>query len=143
MRKLVAPLLLAIGLLALLVGCSSPPLTGFTIELQKIEQAADGSLIATARLVNPNVVAYNVDSSTHALYLDGKLAGTLSASGAEGVPAQNSVVTTAKFSTAPGFVLKSGTASYRLESVLVMRLYGDSTEKQKLTSTGTVQIVTK
>ena len=143
MRKLVVPLLLAVGLLALLAGCSSPPLTGFTIELQKIEKASDGTLLATARLVNPNVVAYNVDSSTHSLYLDGKLAGTLSTSGAEGVPAQGSVMTTAKFATAPGFVLTAGKASYRLESVLVMRLYGDSTEKQKLTSTGTVEIVTK
>lgn len=143
MRKLVAPLLAIVALFTLLVGCSSPPLTGFTIELVKIEQAGDGSLLATARLINPNVVAYNVDTSTHSLYLDGKLAGTLTASGAEGVPAQQTVVTTAKFTTAPGFVLTAGRASYRLESTLVMRLYGDSTEKQKLTSSGTVEIVTK
>ncbi|HET7535188.1 MAG TPA: hypothetical protein VFJ90_01945 [Candidatus Didemnitutus sp.] len=143
MRKLLTPFLAAAALITLLAGCAALPLTGFTIELAKIERNADGSATATLRIVNPNVVAYNVESSTHTVFLDGKPAGTITVTHAEGVPAQTTVIETGTFTAAPGYTLSAGKASYRMETNLLLLLYGDEKEKQKLSGTGTVEISTK
>jgi hypothetical protein len=143
MRKLFAPLLAAVGVLVLLTGCGSVPLTGFTVELLKIEQAADGSATVTMRLVNPNVVSYNVESSTNTVFLNGKPAGTIKVVRPEGIAPQSSITVTGTFTTIQGYTLVSGPASYRLEATLVILLYGDSKEKQKLSGAGTVEVSVK
>jgi hypothetical protein len=143
MRKLLTPLLAVFGLLFLLTGCGSPPLTGFTVELLKIERTGDGPAIATLRVINPNVVSYNVESSTNTIFLNGKPAGSIKVTRPEGIPAQTTITVTGTFTTLPGYTLTSGPAAYRLEATLILLLYGDSKETQKLASSGTVEISVK
>lgn len=144
MKKTFALFFASLGLLALLAGCaSSPKIRGLTVELAKLEQAADGTVIATLRYTNPNVVAYNVASSTHKLTLNGRSVGTITAEGAVGIPQQFTLTHTGRLKLANGATLPAGSAAYSMSSALILRLYGDATDKATFTNSGTVEIVTR
>jgi hypothetical protein len=152
MKKFLTPFLL-VSLLALLgSGCSSSNTitAGLRVELTGITRAGDGATQADWRVVNPNVVSYLLAQSSHRVYLDGVLVGTITDKNAMALPAHNhsarstllkSDGAAAERALAAAVAAKS--ASYRVESDVTIRLYGDSTERSSLSSTGTVPVTTK
>lgn len=139
MNKLLASLcLLGVGLLA---GCSSStPLAGIGLELASIERRSDGTAVATVRIVNPNTVAYNVAGATHRIFLNERAVGTLEISQPTGLPAQTVGLHSGPLKLESGATLPGGSASYRLESRVVLVLWGDRQETSKLTGRGTVAV---
>lgn len=136
--------LLSLGCLGALLfaGCSStsPGMAGLGIELQSIERQSDGSAVASVRLVNPNTVSYNVSSATHEIYLGDRAVGTLEITKPMGLPAQTVGMHTGALKMDKGAVLPSGSVSYRLESRLVLVLWGERNETSKLSARGTVEV---
>lgn len=128
-----------LGFLALVSGCSSAGeiMAGLRFELAAVER--DGAKV-TVRIVNPNMVAYNIDSVAYTLQLDGKVVGTMQVRRPTGVPAQNVALQTGTLTLAPGATLTPGEANYRLDMKVVLRLYDDRTEDTKMSSVGRVVV---
>jgi len=152
MKKFLTPFFL-VSLLALLgTGCSSSNTitAGLRVELTGIARAGDGTTQADWRVVNPNVVSYLLAQSTHRVYLDGVLIGTITDKNAMALPAHNHSARSSLLKSdgaaadrALAAAVAAKSASYRVESDIIIRLYGDSTERSGLTSTGTVPVTTK
>lgn len=142
MKKFLFAAAVSLGLLGLLTGCgnSARPLAGLVIELAAIESAADGTTTATVRIVNPNLVAYNIASATHRVFLQDRPIGTLKITAPTGVPSQRGIDQTGTLQLERGAVLPSGNVRYRVESTVVMRLWGDNTKSHKLTGVGTIDL---
>jgi hypothetical protein len=131
--------LLALCALALSVvfsACSSQIPINLGVELASLSR--DGQ--ATVRFVNPSVVAYNIAQSTHRVYLDGKLAGTIALKNAAGIPSQRSTEQAGIFTPEKGQTLAAGRAMYQLESRLTLTLYGETTQVTTLKNSGTVVV---
>lgn len=152
MKKFLTPFLLGSLLVLLGTGCSSSNTitAGLKVELTGIVHAGDGTTRADWRVVNPNVVSYLLAQSTHRVYLDGVLVGTITDKDAMALPASNhSARSTILASAGPAAertlaaAAATGSAAYRVESSVIIRLYGDSTERSGLSSTGTVPVTTK
>jgi hypothetical protein len=131
--------LLFLGLIALFSGCGSGAemMAGLRFELASLER--DGGKV-TVRIVNPNMVAYNIDQVSYAIQLDGRAVGTMEVKQATGVPAQNVALHTGTLKLASGATLPSGSANYRLDMKVVLRLYDDRTEDTKMSAVGTVVV---
>ncbi len=152
MKKFLTPFFL-VSLLALLgTGCSSSNTitAGLKVELTALARAGDGTTRADWRVVNPNVVSYLLAQSTHRVYLDGVLVGTITDKDAMALPAHNhSARSTTLASAGPAAdrtlaaAAAAGSAAYRVESTVIIRLYGDSTERTSLSATGTLPVTTK
>jgi hypothetical protein len=152
MKKFLTPFLL-VSLLALLgTGCSSSNTitAGLRVELTGLARAGDGTTQAEWRVVNPNVVSYLLAQSTHRVYLDGVLVGTIKDKDAMALPANNhSARSTALATAGPAAertlaaAAAAKSASYRIESDVTIRLFGDSTERSGLSSSGTVPVTTR
>ena len=148
MKKFLIPFFL----LLLLAGCSSNNVitVGLKVELTSIACGGDGTTQVAWRIVNPNIASYLVDGTTHRIYLNGTLVGTINDKEAVAIPAQNNANRTAKLLSAGTTgeraltdALAAGSASYRTESTVVIRLYGDATDKSSLSSTGKVTVMAK
>ena len=141
MKKLLVSLLLALGVLTLLNGCSSSvERIGVEVHLIKLERKADGSLLASLQFSNPNIGSINLAKSTHQLTLNGKPAGMLDVTEALGLPAQQAITTTVSLRIANGSSELSGAVSYQLASTLTLSIYDDNTERYKTASSGTVKV---
>lgn len=152
MKKLLAPFFLAVVFAVLATGCSSSNsiTVGLGVELTGLTRGADGATQVTWRVVNPNVVAYLVAQASHKVYLDGVLVGTTADRDPLAVPAHNSATRTSALVTAGpaadrvlAAAAAAGSAAYRLESSILIRLYGESTDKTTLTAAGKVPVTTK
>jgi len=152
MKKFLAPLFLLSLFVAFTAGCSSTGniMVGLKVELTGIDRAGDGSPQVAWRLVNPNVVPYLVAKVTHRVYLDGVLVGTIANDEAAAVPARSNLdrrhalqLAGPAAERALGAAGAAGSAAYRVESVLTIRLYGDNLEKASLTAAGTVPVTGK
>ncbi|MBI2813142.1 MAG: hypothetical protein HYX71_02520 [Opitutae bacterium] len=148
MKKILVPVLL----LLLLAGCSSSNTitVGLKVELTNIARSQDGATQVSWRIVNPNIASYLVDETTHRIFLNGTLIGTIHEKEAVAIPAQNhaSRATRLNIAGAGGEraladALAAGSAAYRTDSIIVIRLYGDSTDKSSLTSSGKVTVTAK
>lgn len=140
MRRLLTPFILLVALVAVFAGCSShPPLTGLTVDLVKLERAKDGTVIATVEVVNATVLGFNIASSNHQVFLNGRLVGTMHISEPLGLPQQSTAKQSAPLRLAGGD-LTAGLASYRIESALTLLLYGDEKDIHKIVGSGTVQV---
>jgi hypothetical protein len=152
MKKFLTPFLL-VSLLALLgTGCSSSNTitVGLKVELTALVRAGDGTTRVEWRVVNPNVVSYLLAQSTHRVFLDGTLVGTITDKDAMALPAQNHSARSTTLSSdgaaaerALAAAASAGSAAYRVESTVVVRLFGDSTERTSLSSSGTVPVTSK
>lgn len=131
-----------LGLVGLLASCSSGTnaTVGLRIELESIQRDSSGGATATVRIVNPNLVAYNIDRATHRIYLGDRLVGTLEVKRPLGIPAQNVGLHTGALTLDKGATLAAGSAAYRVDSKVVLRLYGERTEDAKLSGSGTVTV---
>ena len=138
-------------LLLLLAGCSSNTITvGLKVELTNIARSSDGTTQVSWRIVNPNISSYLLDETTHRIYLNGTLVGTTNEKEAVAIPAQTNAYRTTKLHPAGAAgeralvdALAAGTATYRTDSTIIIRLYGDSTDKSSLTSAGKVTVTAK
>lgn len=138
--------------LLLLAGCSSSNTitVGLKVELMHITHRSDGTTQVAWRIVNPNVVPYLVAESTHRIYLNGTLAGTTVEKEAVAIPPQSNVERTTRLAV-PGAEAErvlgdaagAGSGSYRVESTIIISLYGDTMDKSKLVGTGTVHVAAK
>lgn len=131
-----------LGLVGLLASCSSTTnaTVGLRVELESIQRDGHGGATATVRIVNPNLVAYNIDRATHRIFLGDRLVGTLEAKRPLGIPAQNVGRHSGALALDKGAALAAGSASYRIESKVVLRLYGERTEDAKFSASGTVTV---
>lgn len=148
MKKYFAPVLL----LLLLAGCSSSNTitVGLKVELTGLARSNDGTTQVSWRIVNPNIVPYLVDETTHRIYLNGTLVGTTQEKEVMAIPAQTNANRTTRLVTsgaaaerALSEAIAAGTATYRTESIIIIRLYGDKTDKSSLTSAGKVPVTAK
>lgn len=151
MNKFLAPLYGAALFTLFAAGCSSNTvMVGLQTELTGIARANDGTTQVSWRVVNPNIVSYLVAGAEHRIYFDGVLVGATKDREPMAVPAQSKVDRTSTLAPAGAAAertltaaLKAGSATYRLESTVTIRLYGDTTEKNTLTATGTVPVTAK
>ena len=139
MKKLLALAFASVAVL-FFASCSSPRFAGLGLELTALDRAADGSVTATVRVVNSNVVAFNFSLSRHTLIVDGREIGELLISQPTGIPPQTAVEQTGTVTLKRGAELSAGPASYRLESRIVVRLWGDRTENADLKGSGNVVV---
>ena len=152
MKKFLTPLFL-IAALALLAGCSSSDTNttaGVKIELTKVARAGDGSVQVSWRVANPNVISYLLSEANHRIYLNGVLVGTVKDREPVAItPQAHTDVTSPLISAGPAgdsalaAAATAGSAAYRVESAIVVQLYGETVDKSSLTSTGTVPVTAK
>lgn len=132
-------------------GCSTNTvMVGLQTELAGITREGDGATRVSWRVVNPNIVSYLVAGAEHRIYLNGTLVGVAKSREPLAVPAQSKADRTSVLATAGAeaervlaTTLKTGSANYRLESAITIRLYGEATEKGTLTATGVVPVTRK
>ncbi len=96
--------------------------------------------MASVRLINPTTVAYNVAGATHRVYLDERSVGTLEVNQPLGLPSQNVGLHTGRLSLEKGAMIPAGPASYRVESRVVLVLWGERQETVKLSARGSVTV---
>lgn len=141
MKNLIFPLFLLVATLAVSSGCSSPPpMAGMRLELTAVERTSDGRTVATVLISNPNLVAYNLVRVSHRIQFGSGATGTLDITQPTGVPAQNSAVQTGTLELDRGAALSAGTDTYRMDSRVVLRLYGERTDNTKISSSGQVVV---
>ncbi len=129
------------GLLALFSGCSSPgDLSGLSVELLKLEHAADGSVVATLQFNNGAVQSMNIAASTHQLSLNGQPPELLTIKEPLGLPAQRSATQVVTLKIPGASLPASGTVEYKLSSVLTFVLYDEQKEQDKFSHSGTAPI---
>lgn len=153
MKKILTPLFLLALAAVILSGCNSGHNTitvGLKIELTGIERAGDGTVQVTWRVANPNLASYLLSQTSHRIYLNGTLVGKTMDNDPMGVPAQLSTSKTSKLSVADQAAerilreaLTAGSASYRVESLITVRLYGETIDRSSLTNSGTVPVTGK
>lgn len=137
MKNTLLALCAAVALVVSFSACSSRIPVGLGIELASLEAAAGK---ATVRYVNPSVVSYNVDHSTHRVFLDGKLVGKIEIKAPLGIPAQRNLEQGGTFVAEKGANVATGSANYRLQSELTLVLYGENVQTSKLSGSGTVVV---
>jgi len=142
MKKLFMSVLLALGAITLLNGCSSSSVEriGLRVDLVKLERKADGSFLASLLFSNPNVGSLNIAKSSHTLLLNGKPAGVLETTEPVGLPAQQTATITAVLKGPPGIADLSGTATYQMASLITLSIYDSNTERYKTSSSGSVAV---
>lgn len=153
MKKLFAPIFLLALVAAFIAGCNSTSkimATGLKGELTGINCASDGTVTATWRVTNDNVVAYLFSRVSSKVFLDGTMVGLLINENPEGIPANTTVERSGKIKVgdetarrALAAAQEKGSASYMVDTTVTVTLYGDEVEKITLTNSGTVPVTTK
>jgi hypothetical protein len=151
MKSLFPPLFLVLCGAFFLAGCGHGSgaliATGLSVELNGIERASDGTVTVKWDMVNPNVAPYVMSRVTNRIYLNGTLLGVTVDDAAMALPAQQTVSKVSKLTLTGHDAARliteaaaSGKVAYRVDSQLVILLYGDTTEKAGLTHAGSVAV---
>lgn len=151
MKKLLTPLFLLLCGVLFLSGCSHGGsdviAVGLNAELTGIERTGDGTVMVKWSMVNPNVASYLLSRVTNKIYLNGTFLGTTVDTDAMALPVQQSVSKVSKLTPAGPETARllteaaaRGSAAYRVDSQLVILLYGETTEKAALTHSGSVPV---
>lgn len=152
MKSFPAPLFLCLLLSALLAGChgSSTVTVGLKPELTGITRQNHGPTQVAWRVVNPNIVPYLLGRISHRIYLDGVLVGTIDDREALAIPAQANqertstlVIAGTAGEQALAKAAAAGSATYRLETTVIVQLFGEETDKGELLATGSVPVTAK
>ena len=152
--KLPTPLRLLMCGALFLAGCNSYNRdvisVGLSVELNGIKRAEDDTVSVAWNMVNPNVTSYLLSRVSNKIFLNGTLVGTTVDAEPMAVPARQSVGKVSKLTLAgPGAerliaeAVVQGRAAYRVDSQLIILLYGDVTEKGALTHAGSVPVAGK
>jgi len=132
--------LCALPLVALLTSCGNSIKVNVGIELVSLTRGQNGQGTAVVRFVNSTVVAYNFAQSTHQVWIDGRPAGVIEITAPLGLPAERSLEQEGKFTADKGATLSPGSANYRIESRVIVTLWGDSNQSEKFSNSGTVVV---
>lgn len=152
MKKILAPLFLTLLFAFVAVGCGGPNTTmvGLNVELAGVTRSDDGKIEVTWRVANPNIVPYLIAQASHRVYLDGVLIGTVNSKEALALPAQSKAERSSVLVSAGpaadrvvAAAAAAGSAAYRLDSTVTIRLYGETTDKSDLRAAGTVPVTAK
>ena len=153
MKKAITPLILLACAVLFSSGCANVGaivVTGLRVEVTGIERKADGTVNVSWQLVNPNVTSYLMAQVANRISLNGTLIGTTLDRDPMGVPANGNAAKTSKLTVAGPAASQILTAAaghepvnYRVESNLIIQIYGESTEKGDLVHSGTVTVTTK
>lgn len=138
MKNTLLALCAAVALVVSFAACNSTMPVSLGVELASLDPVAGQ---ATIRYTNPSVVSYNVERSSHRVFLDGKFVGTVELKAPLGIPRQRgNLEQSGTFVPEKGASVASGSANYRLESALTLVLYGDNLQTTKLSGSGTVVV---
>jgi hypothetical protein len=138
--NLLRSLLVLTALASFLTGCSTPNrAAGLYFELGSITRDAQGEPVATVRIVNPNVIAYNVARTSHRVFLQDRLVGIVDLEG-QGVPQQSVLEQSGKIKLERGAMLPSGSVPYRLDSLVTVRVRAEQTERLSFRNSGVVSL---
>jgi LEA14-like dessication related protein len=147
MKKLLAPLLLALSFL-LLAGCSNNMAVitaGLQADLVRVQRAGNGDIQVTWRVRNPNVVGYVLTRHVVKISLDGVPVGTLTSEERIGIPALNEAVRTTVLAVSDAAArpaidqaLARGSAGYTLDATIWLLIVDEDIEKFRLQASGTV-----
>ena len=153
MKRFFAPVFLLTLLGTCVLGCRNTSViiaTGLRVELTAITNNADGTVSASWRMVNPNIASYLLSSTSHKVYLNGVLLGTITDHEPLGVPASTSVDRASKLGGGDAAASRTlanaaakGAGDYRVDSQIVIRIYDETIEKAVLTNSGTVPVTAK
>lgn len=138
MKNTLLALCAAVALVVSFTACGSSIPVSLGVELASLDPASGQ---ATIRYSNPSVVAYNVERSSHRVFIDGRFVGTVELKAPLGIPQQrNAIEQNGTFVPDKGASIAAGTANYRLESTLTLVLYGENLQTSKLSGSGTVVV---
>ena len=150
MKRILAPVFL---LAVLLCGCSSSDnvvSVGLRIELNGVERAADGTVQVSWQVANPNVVPYLVSHTTLKVYLDGAYLGMANDEEPLGVAPSSHAGRTSRLSGGDAAAAQAvaaagvkGSGNYRVDSVVVLRLYDEAVQRALFSNSGTVPVTAK
>ena len=150
MKELHPPLFLLALLAAMLTGCTNSSrlvATGLGVELTRIERAGDGTVSVSWRVDNSNIVAYLLSRVSHKIYLNGAYLGTVVDEEPLAVPAGTNAGRTSKLihGDAAGLgmlaeAVTRGSANYRVDTKIVIRIYDQTVENAVLANSGLVPV---
>lgn len=153
MKRMFAPILLLAMVAGFTSSCTNASkimATGLKGELTNINCASDGTVTASWRVTNDNVVAYLFSRVSSKVYLNGTLVGLLVNENPEAIPANKTVERSGQIKVgdetarqALAAAQAKGLASYVVDTTVTVTLYGDEIEKINLTNSGTVPVTTK
>jgi len=153
MKRLLAPVFLLSLFAAITIGCTNSSRvisTGLRVELSAIERAADGSVSVSWHIANSNIVAYLLSRTTHKIYLNGVFMGTIVDQEPIGVPANTNTGRTARLTGGDAKAASTlaeaaahGSANYRVDTHIIIRIYDETTEKADIGGSGTVPVTAK
>lgn len=153
MKRLLAPFFLLLWLATGQTGCTNTSrliATGLEARLTEIVRAGDGTVTASWHVTNTNVVSYLFARVRSKIYLNGVYLGVIINENPLGIPAgtdveRSGIITggDAAASRALAEALAHGSASYRVDTQITVRIYGETVEETKLTHTGTVPVTAK
>jgi LEA14-like dessication related protein len=154
MKRLPVSILLLALVAVIPTGCENPSkvlATGLKVELTGIERTGDGAVSVSWRIENTNIVAYLLSRVSHKIYLNGTNVGTIVDEEPMGVPANSKGERTSKLKladrdTASRLLTEAvarGSAVYRMDTQLVVRIYDESVERAALSASGTVPVTAK
>lgn len=150
MKKALLPFCLLALLAALVSGCTNTSKLvsrGLKAEVTSIVRAPDGSVTASWRVTNDNIVAYIFNRVRAKIYLNGTYLGLLTNDTPLAIPANTMSVRSGKVTggdpaarRALDAAVAQGSASYRVDSQVTICIYDDTFEESKLTAAGTVTV---
>jgi hypothetical protein len=152
MKRLLTPLLLICLALGGLMGCSSTSeiiSAGLRIEVTQVQRDPGGGVQVTLRIHNPNVVSYLFTKSSHKLILNGTAVGTLTDTAPLGLAQFNSAERTLALVPAGAATdiidraISQGSATYQLNSSMLVLIIDEDTEKIPLSASGSVPVTAK
>jgi len=153
MKKFLTPVFLLALLAAIMTGCNNNSrliATGLRVELAGLERTGENTVSVSWHVANPNVVSYLLSHTSHKIYLNSVLLGNLVDPEPLGVPANANADRISKLTVGDATAARAladavthGSATYRVDSQLIIRVYDETTEKSDLTNSGTVPVTTK
>ncbi|WP_438481110.1 hypothetical protein [Oleiharenicola lentus] len=148
MKKFIAPLFLFACSLLFLSGCGTNSkiiAVGLRPEILSIDTKNGGVPAVTWQIVNTNIVPYLLSKVENKIFVNGQLVGTSKSTKPMAVPQQTNAGNTDILELASGgagiLSAAAGTnATYRVETTIIIQIYGDTTEKSQISNTGSVAV---
>ncbi len=153
MKRSLTPLFLLALLASIFTACVNSSriiATGLEAKLTSIVRSSDGTVTASWHVNNPNIVSYLFSRVASKIYLNGSYVGALVSEDPLGIPANSEVdrsgIITGGDAAAARVIsdaITHGSATYRVDTQITIRIYDDTIEKSSLTNSGTVPVTAK
>ena len=153
MKRSLTPLFLLALLASVFTACVNSSriiATGLEAKLTSIVRSSDGTVTASWHVNNPNIVSYLFSRFASKIYLNGSYVGAIVSEDPLGIPANSEVdrsgIITGGDAAAARVIsdaITHGSATYRVDTQITIRIYDDTIEKSSLTNSGTVPVTAK